>query len=161
MLQNFFLKIYLTVITIMCLNDYSNFVEKDEKFLSLLKNSIFTSAFVLYLFHLNHNVRLKHLKLFGTSAKLFSTFLIFSVSFHDKKKNARFLCCLMCTVFFILIILSDHSLLTELNSIGRFFFHVKMTKLTETATAHSFSFYMHTCIIIDYYWLQFLTCQLR
>lgn len=36
-----------------------------------------------------------------------------------------------------------------------------MTKLTETATADSFSFYMHTCMIIDYYWLQFLTCQLR
>lgn len=107
----------------MCLNDYSNFVEKDEKFLSLLKNSIFTSAFVMYLFHLNHNVRLKYLKLFGTSAKLYSTFLIFSVSFHDK--TTRFLCCLMCTVFFILIIMSDHSLLTELNTIVRFFFMLK------------------------------------
>lgn len=140
-------------------------------FFLFIKILVFTSAFVLYLFHLNENVVLKYSKLFGTSAKLFSTFLIVIVSFHDKKKDARFLHCLMSIGFlFILIILSDHILLIELNTIFRFFFIVKMTEqLTEIATAHSFSklldvsFYMHTCIMltIHHYWLQFSTCQLR
>lgn len=157
----------------MCLNDYNNFLEKDKifVFLSLHKNSVYSSAFVFYLFHLNQNVRLKYFKLFGTSAKLFSTLLIFSVILHDKKKDVRFLHSLMSIVFFfILIILHDHNLLIGFNTIVRFFFIVKMTEqLTETATAHSFSklldlsFYMHTCIMltIHHYWLQFLTCRLK
>lgn len=76
----------------MCLNDYNNFLEKDELFLFLSphKNSTFASVFVLYLFQLNHNAMLKYFKLFGTLAKLFSMFLTFGISFHDKKKDARF-----------------------------------------------------------------------
>lgn len=55
----------------MCLNDYNNFLEKDELFLLLSphRNSTFASVFVLYLFQLNHNAMLKYFELFGTLAK--------------------------------------------------------------------------------------------
>lgn len=73
----------------MCLNDHSNFLGKDELFLILTphKESTFASAFVLHFFNLNHNVIL-NFKLLGTLSNLLSMFLIFSISLHNKKKDA-------------------------------------------------------------------------
>lgn len=75
----------------MCLNDYNNFLGKDEQFLFLIphKESTFAFVFVLNFFSLNHNVILKYFKLFGTLYNLLSMFLIFSISFHEKKKDAN------------------------------------------------------------------------